>query len=84
MKAPLSGELAQDFSPAHLCSEHARLEEQNGFPFTAAIKWREAAELFGPNTVDAEHCWREWERIMRLPRHCAFPSGMPRLSPQAA
>jgi hypothetical protein len=50
------------------------LEEQNGFPFTAAIKWREAAELLGRNTDGAERCWRERERIMGLSRTRAFPT----------
>ena len=57
----------EDFSQARLSFEAARLE-QNGFPFTAAIKWREAAELFAHDGPLAEHCWSEWERIMGLPR----------------
>lgn len=57
----------EDFAQAQLSFEAARLE-QNGFPFTAAIKWREAAELFSHDSRLADHCWSEWERIMGLPR----------------
>ena len=53
----------------------AERDEENGFPFTGAMEWRKAAELFGSHTPIADHCWREWERIMRLPRHLAGPSG---------
>jgi hypothetical protein len=73
-----------NLSQGQLCSEVARLEEQNGFPFTAALKWREAAQLFGQNTESAELCWREWERIMGLSRQRAFPAEMPPLATQAA
>jgi hypothetical protein len=52
----------------------ARREERNGFPYTAALKWRDAAELFAPDTRDVEYCWREWERIMQLPRRLSGPA----------
>lgn len=64
----------ENFFQAQLCSEAARWEEQNGFPFTAALKWREAAQLFGQDADRAERCWSEWERIMGLPRERAFPT----------
>lgn len=51
----------------------AHRDEDAGFPCTAAIEWRHAAELFDPNTLAAEYCWRQWERIMQLPRRLADP-----------
>jgi hypothetical protein len=46
----------------------AQRDERHGFPYTAATEWRQAAELFAPNTLASEYCWRQWERIMLLPR----------------
>ena len=57
-------------------SRAARRDERNGFPFTAAMEWRHAAELFAPNQRAVEHCWREWERIMDLPRRLAGPASV--------
>jgi hypothetical protein len=54
----------------------ARRDEHRGFPYTAAVEWRKAAELFPPNTRAAEYSWREWERIMHLPRRLAEPIGV--------
>jgi hypothetical protein len=51
----------------------AQRDEKKGFPLTAAIEWREAAALFAPIAPLVERCWREWERIMRLPRRLAEP-----------
>jgi hypothetical protein len=51
----------------------AQRDEVSGFPFTAAVEWRKAAELFGSITPMSDRCWLEWERIMRLPRHLAGP-----------
>jgi hypothetical protein len=51
----------------------AQRDEKNGFPFTAAMGWRKAAELLVPITPMSDRCWLEWERIMRLPRHLAGP-----------
>src|SRR5262249_7122417 len=51
----------------------ARRDERNGFPYTAAMEWRNAAELLALNTRAVEYCWREWERIMQLPRRLAGP-----------
>ncbi len=48
-------------------------DERCGFPCTAAMEWRNAAELFAPEGKLSDRCWREWERIMRLPRRCAAP-----------
>jgi hypothetical protein len=49
----------------------AQRDERNGFPLTAAMEWHKAAELLAPITPISDRCWREWERIMRLPRHLA-------------
>ena len=51
----------------------AQQDEKNGWPFTAALQWRKAAELFGPIASRADRCWIQWERIMHLPRHLAGP-----------
>jgi hypothetical protein len=48
-------------------------DERNGYQYTAAIQWRRAAELFVLNTAPEEYCWRQWERIMRVPRKFAVP-----------
>jgi hypothetical protein len=53
----------------------AQRDEKKGFSLTAAMEWREAADLFAPITPLAERCWREWERIMHLPRCLAEPIG---------
>jgi len=58
----------------------AERDDRNGFPCTAAMEWRKAAELFSPNTRAAEYCWRQWERIMQLPRRLSGPIG---ISPRA-
>ena len=49
----------------------ARRDERKGFAYAAAMEWRHAAELFDPNTVPADYCWRQWERIIHLPRRLA-------------
>jgi hypothetical protein len=54
----------------------AQRDERNGFPLTAAMEWRKAAEVSEPITLLADHCWREWERLMRLPRHLAAAIGV--------
>lgn len=51
----------------------AHKDERSGFLYTAAIEWRDAAELLLPITLAAEYCWRQWERIMHLPRELAIP-----------
>ncbi len=51
----------------------AQQDEKNGFPLTAAMEWRRAAELFAPISLVSERCWREWERIVQLPRRFAVP-----------
>jgi hypothetical protein len=53
----------------------AQRDERNGFPYTAAMEWRKAAELSVPKARAAEYCWRQWERIMHLPRLLAGPVG---------
>jgi len=54
----------------------ARRDERNGFPFSAAMEWREAAGLCASISLLADYCWREWERIMSLPRQMAIPIGV--------
>lgn len=61
--------LAKAFHYGHA----AQHDERNGFPYTAAMEWRNAAELLCPKTRSAEYCWRQWERIMHLPRRLAQP-----------
>jgi hypothetical protein len=51
----------------------AESDERRGFPYTAAMEWRQAAELLAGVPAMAEQCWREWERLMRLPRRLAAP-----------
>ncbi len=58
----------------HYCRA-ARRDELAGFPHTAAMEWRHAAELFESNTLAAEYLWRQWERIMHLPRQLSGPIG---------
>ena len=53
----------------------AEREVRDGFPYTAAMDWRKAAGLFPANTRAAGYCWRQWERIMQLPRRLAGPFG---------
>lgn len=55
----------------YACAAHR--DEQNDFPYAAALEWRKAAELFGSDTPAAEYCWRQWERIVQLPRWLAGP-----------
>jgi hypothetical protein len=51
-------------------------DERKGFLYTAAMEWRLAADLFAPSTRFAEYFWRQWERIMHLPRRLAGPIGI--------
>jgi hypothetical protein len=67
---PWTANLAKAFD----CSREAQREERDGLPYTAAMKWRNAAELFAPDMQAVEHCWREWERIMQIPRRLAGPA----------
>lgn len=53
----------------------AQKDERNGFRYTAAMEWQLAAGLFASNTLAAEYCWWQWERIVRLPRRLAGPVG---------
>src|SRR6266849_70040 len=65
------------------CQE-ARRDERNGFPFSAAMEWREAAGLCASISLLADFCWRKWERITHLPRQMATPIGttsMPSFEP---
>jgi hypothetical protein len=54
----------------------AERDQKNDFPFTAAMEWHKAAELFSPIPKLSDRCWQEWERIVHLPRHLARSSGM--------
>ncbi len=51
----------------------AQRDEKNGFPFTAAMEWHKAADLFFPIGPLADLCWRKWESIVKLPRYLAAP-----------
>lgn len=62
-------------SEAFSYCEAAKRDEGNEFPLTAAMEWRTAAELAAPIPQLAEACWKEWERIINLPRHLALPIG---------
>jgi hypothetical protein len=53
----------------------AEHDERNGLPCTAAMRWRNAAELLAANPPFADYFWRQWERVMRLPRRLAGPIG---------
>lgn len=53
----------------------AEQDERNGFPFTAAMEWHRAAQCFHSVSFVSEYCWREWERIVHLPRQFANPIG---------
>jgi hypothetical protein len=67
-------QLTPNLAKAFYCRQNAQKEERNGFKYTAAMKWRNAAELFAPDTRAVEYCWRQWERIMQLPRRLAGPA----------
>ena len=56
----------------------AKQDEDNGLPFTAAMEWRQAAELSSWVTSLANSYWREWERIMQMSRSLAEPIGVNR------
>jgi hypothetical protein len=56
------------------CSE-AQRDESSGYGFTAAMKWRRAAQLIAFIPFASDLCWQQWERIMRLPRRLAVPIG---------
>jgi hypothetical protein len=51
----------------------AQQDEKNGFPLTAAMEWRKAAELFAAVSLLSDRCWHQWERLMQLPRCFASP-----------
>src|SRR5512146_152171 len=59
----------------------ARVDEEHGFPLTAAMEWRKAAELLAPFAPLAGRCWLEWERIMHLPRWLSAPLGTQSIAP---
>ena len=67
--AALAGALAYGFAAVR--------DEHNRFEYTAAMEWRDAAQLVSPASSWAgELCWRQWERIMQLPRRLAQPLGL--------
>lgn len=53
----------------------AERDERYGYSLAAAFEWREAAELLAPMPAIADQCWKQWERLMRLPRSLAAPFG---------
>jgi hypothetical protein len=61
---------------ANAACRAGKMDEKNGYEFTAAMKWREAATLLAPFPYAAERCWQQWERIMCLPRRLAGPIGI--------
>lgn len=64
---------ARSMMRALLYASAARKHEQTQFPYTAAMEWRLAAELFGSNTLVGSYFWHRWERIMHVPRLLAGP-----------
>lgn len=54
----------------------ANRDENSGFAFSAAMEWRKAAELSSSIPLLADRYWREWERVMHLPRRLAEPIGV--------
>ena len=59
----------------------AEKDEKDGFPFTAAWEWQRAAECLSWTSIFADRCWRQWERIVHLPRRLAAPIGEPDITP---
>lgn len=55
----------------------AQRDERNGFGLTAAMEWHRAAELTASLPAVANFCWKQWERIMHLPRQFAQPISAP-------
>lgn len=55
------------------CCRTAQRDEKNGYKFTAAMEWRKAAQHLAGIPTASEFCWKQWERIMRLPRRLANP-----------
>jgi hypothetical protein len=51
----------------------AERDEKSGLPYTAAMEWHKAAELFSAIPQVSNRCWQEWERIMHLPRRFVRP-----------
>jgi hypothetical protein len=62
----------------------AERDEKNGYHFTAAFEWRKAAELTATIPPMADHCWKQWERIMNLPRRLAESMPSAELMPAGA
>ena len=62
----------------------AQLDESHGLPFAAAMNWRKAAELSSWIALLADFYWRQWERVMHLPRRLAGPIGLAPTTPQNA
>jgi len=59
----------------------AQRDERAGYRITAAVEWRKAAELMQAMPAASDRCWRQWERIMGLPRGLAAPAHLPEPSP---
>jgi hypothetical protein len=77
-------QIATLISAVRYC-EAAKRDERSGFALTAAWEWRQAVELSVSILFLANHCWRQWERIMHLPRRLAGPISLafePELTPE--
>ena len=59
----------------------AEKDEKDGFPLTAAWEWQRAAECLSWTSTLADRCWRQWERIVHLPRQLSAPIGEPDITP---
>src|ERR1700756_178385 len=68
-------EIVADLRLGVKCLRAAVRDEKNALPFTSAMEWRKAAELFSISPQVSDRCWQEWERIMHLPRRFARPIG---------
>src|SRR6266496_1541391 len=84
IRATLSAATALDvlvklsqFSTAVEYQRAARRDEARGFPLTAAYELRHAAELFVVEPSMADRCWKNWERLMGLPRELSRPIDSP-------
>lgn len=55
------------------CCRAAQRDEVNGYSFTAAMEWRKAAGFMALVPAASDYCWKQWERIMLLPRRLAAP-----------
>jgi hypothetical protein len=67
------------------CCRAAQRDERKGYQFAAAMEWRKAAQHLAAIPTASGFCWKQWERIMHLPRRFANPivdDTMPQFVPQ--